>query len=221
MRWAARHGVPVVPRGAGTGLSGGASAVDGGIVLSLERMRAVEVDPFSQVAVVEPGALNAEVKAAAAEHGLWYPPDPSSYEICSIGGNVATNAGGLCCVKYGVTRDAVMGLEVVLADGRVTTKVSGTGGARTQALWLAGDRLFLCPEGRHGSCWLTMLEARGPALRLLGGEDFQHHDWRGAWPVANPFTTAYAQQQLIHPVVAGRLFVRGGDGLYCYDLRAP
>ena len=110
---------------------------------------------------------------------------------------------------------------VALADGRVTTKVSGTGGARTQALWLAGDRLFLCPEGRHGSCWLTMLEARGPALRLLGGEDFQHHDWRGAWPVANPFTTAYAQQQLIHPVVAGRLFVRGGDGLYCYDLRAP
>ena len=70
-----------------------------------------------QVAVVEPGALNAEVKAAAAEHGLWYPPDPSSYEICSIGGNVATNAGGLCCVKYGVTTDYVLGLDVVLADG--------------------------------------------------------------------------------------------------------
>ena len=101
----------------GSGLSGGSTAVDGGIVLSLERMDAVEIDTASQVAVVEPGAFNAEVKRAAAEHGLWYPPDPSSYEICSIGGNVATNAGGLCCVKYGVTTDYVLGLDVVLADG--------------------------------------------------------------------------------------------------------
>ena len=103
MRWAAEHRVPVVPRGAGTGLSGGSSAVDGGITISLDRMRAIEIDPACQVAIVEPGALNVEVKGAAAEHGLWYPPDPSSYEICSIGGNLATNAGGLCCVKYGVT----------------------------------------------------------------------------------------------------------------------
>ena len=117
VRWAAEHGVPVVPRGAGSGLSGGASAVDGGIVLSLERMRAIEIDVATRVAVVEPGAFNSEVKAAAAEHGLWYPPDPSSYEICSIGGNIATNAGGLCCVKYGVTTDYVLGLDVVLADG--------------------------------------------------------------------------------------------------------
>ncbi|RDZ48791.1 FAD-binding oxidoreductase, partial [Haloferax sp. Atlit-4N] len=121
VRWAARHGVPVVPRGAGSGLSGGASAVDGGIVLSLERMRAIEIDTSCQVAVVEPGAFNAEVKAASREHGLWYPPDPSSYEICSIGGNVATNAGGLCCVKYGVTTDYVLGLDVVLADGTLIT----------------------------------------------------------------------------------------------------
>ena len=82
MRWASAHGIPVVPRGAGSGLAGGASAVDGGIVLCLERMRAVEIDPDSRVAVVEPGAFNAEVKAAASEHGLWYPPDPSSFEIC-------------------------------------------------------------------------------------------------------------------------------------------
>ena len=75
------------------------------------------IDPVTRIAVVEPGALNVEVKRAAAEHGLWYPPDPSSYEICSIGGNVATNAGGLCCVKYGVTSDYVLGLTVVLADG--------------------------------------------------------------------------------------------------------
>lgn len=121
VRWAARHGVPVVPRGAGSGLSGGASAVDGGIVLSLERMRAIEIDADCQVAVVEPGAFNAEVKVASREHGLWYPPDPSSYEICSIGGNVATNAGGLCCVKYGVTTDYVLGLDVVLADGTLIT----------------------------------------------------------------------------------------------------
>ena len=117
VRWAGEHGVPVVPRGAGSGLSGGANAVDGCIVLSLERMRAVEIDPATRTAVVEAGALNVEVKQAAAEHGLWYPPDPSSFEICSIGGNVATNAGGLCCVKYGVTTDYVLGLDVVLADG--------------------------------------------------------------------------------------------------------
>ena len=121
VRWAARHRVGVVPRGAGTSLSGGSMAVDGCVVLSLERMRAVEVDPVTRVAVVEPGALNVEVKRAAQEHGLWYPPDPSSYEICSIGGNVATNAGGLCCVKYGVTTDYVLGMDVVLADGTLVT----------------------------------------------------------------------------------------------------
>src|SRR5699024_6581607 len=70
------------------------------------------------IAVVQPGAFNSEVKVAAAEHGLWYPPDPSSVEFCSIGGNIATNAGGLCCVKYVVTADYVLGMKVVLADGR-------------------------------------------------------------------------------------------------------
>jgi len=99
LRWASAHRVPVVPRGAGSGLSGGATAVNGGIVVSTEKMRAISVDPVTRTAVVQPGLLNAEVKKAVAEHGLWYPPDPSSYEICSIGGNVATNAGGLCCVS--------------------------------------------------------------------------------------------------------------------------
>jgi glycolate oxidase len=117
MRWAHRHRVAVVPRGAGSGLAGGSSALTGGITLSLDRMRAIEVDTASRVAIVEPGALNAEVKAAAQAEGLWYPPDPASFEICSIGGNIATNAGGLCCVKYGVTADYVLGLDVVLADG--------------------------------------------------------------------------------------------------------
>lgn len=81
IRWAAEHQIPVVPRGAGSGLSGGSSAVSGGIVLSLERMRSIEIDVAARVAVVEPGAFNADVKAAVAQHGLWYPPDPSSYEI--------------------------------------------------------------------------------------------------------------------------------------------
>ena len=90
VRFAARHRLPIVPRGAGTGLSGGSSAIDGCIVVSTERMRAVVVDPVTRTATVQPGALNAEVKAAAAAHGLWYPPDPSSFEICSIGGNLAT-----------------------------------------------------------------------------------------------------------------------------------
>ena len=134
-------------RGAGSGLSGGSSAVDGGIVVSLERMRAVEIDHACRVAVVEPGALNVEVKAAAAAEGLWYPPDPSSYEICSIGGNVATNAGGLCCVKYGVTTDYVLGLDVVLADGTLVT----LGGKRIKDVaGLSLLKLFVGSEGTLG-----------------------------------------------------------------------
>jgi glycolate oxidase len=120
VRWASQHRVPVVPRGGGTGLAGGAAAVDGCVILSLTRMNAIrELDPADEMAVAEAGVLNADLDRAAAAHGLMYPPDPSSYEISTIGGNLATNAGGLRCVKYGVTRDAVLGLEVVLADGRV------------------------------------------------------------------------------------------------------
>jgi glycolate oxidase len=147
VRWAAAHRVPVVARGAGSGLSGGSSAVDGGIVVSLERMRAVEIDSLCQVAVVEPGAFNKDVKIAAAAEGLWYPPDPSSFEICSIGGNVATNAGGLCCVKYGVTTDYVLGLDVVLADG---TLVSLGGKRIKDVAGLSLTKLFVGSEGTLG-----------------------------------------------------------------------
>ncbi|MFI6175203.1 FAD-binding oxidoreductase [Nonomuraea sp. NPDC051191] len=120
LRWATEHRVPVVPRGAGTGLAGAATAGDGTIVLSLARMTAIrELSPADEIAVVEPGVITADLDRAAREHGLMYAPDPSSYEISTIGGNLATNAGGLRCVKYGVTRDATLGLEVVLADGRV------------------------------------------------------------------------------------------------------
>jgi glycolate oxidase len=120
MRIASETRTPVVTRGAGSGLAGGANAVDGCIVLVTTRMdRVLEVDPLNQLARVQPGVLNADVKAAAAQHGLSYPPDPASYAFSTIGGNIATNAGGLCCVKYGVTGDYVLGLKAVLADGRV------------------------------------------------------------------------------------------------------
>lgn len=122
LTWATRHRVPVVPRGAGSGLAGGAAAVDGCLVLGLERMTAIrELVANDQYAIVEAGVINADLDAAAGEVGLMYAPDPSSHQISTIGGNVATNAGGLRCVKYGVTRDSVLGLEVVLADGRVIT----------------------------------------------------------------------------------------------------
>ena len=120
LRWASKHRVPVVPQGASTGLSGGANAIDGALMVSMVRMnRIVEIDEVDQVAIVEPGVINADLSRAGGAVGLFYPPDPSSWEMSTLGGNLATNAGGLCCVKYGVTADFVRGLEVVLADGEV------------------------------------------------------------------------------------------------------
>ncbi len=133
VRTCAELGTAIVPRGAGTGLSGGANAVDGCVVLDLARMNQVlEIDRDNLLCVVQPGAINNDVKAAVAEYGLWYPPDPASAPWSTIGGNVATNAGGLCCLKYGVTRDYVLGLRAVVGGpvaygdavrlGRRTTK---------------------------------------------------------------------------------------------------
>jgi glycolate oxidase len=144
LRWATRHRVPIVARGAGTGLSGGATAIDGCVVLSLAKMNAiVEVNADDQLAVVEPGVINSDLQIAAAEHGLMFAPDPASFEISTIGGNVATNAGGLRCVKYGVTREAVLGLEVVLADGRVLNTgrrtVKGVAGYDLTALFVGSE----------------------------------------------------------------------------------
>ncbi|SDG33506.1 FAD-binding oxidoreductase [Klenkia brasiliensis] len=114
------HRVPVIARGAGTGLSGGANATAGAVVVALEAMDAVlEVDELERFAVVQPGVVNDDLRARVAEHGLWYPPDPASSPWSTIGGNVATNAGGVCCVKYGVTRDYVMGLQVVTGTGEL------------------------------------------------------------------------------------------------------
>ena len=128
LAWADRHGVRVSVRGAGTGLAGGANAYDGGLIVSLERMnRILHLDVANRLAVVEPGVITADLDAAARAHGLFFPPDPASARTSSVGGNIATNAGGLRCVAHGVTTDAVAGLEVVLADGRVMQT-----GARTR-----------------------------------------------------------------------------------------
>jgi len=120
LTWASEHGIPVVPRGSGTGLSGGATATDGCLILSTARMTVIrEVSAEDQLAVVEAGVITADVDRAAREVGLIFFNDTWSFEIYTIGGNIATNAGGLRCVKYGVTGDSVLGLEVVLADGRI------------------------------------------------------------------------------------------------------
>ena len=171
----AELGVPVVPRGAGTGLSGGANAVDGCLVLDMSKMDSIiEIDTGDMLAVVQPGVVNNDLKAAVAEHGLWYPPDPASAPWSTIGGNVSTNAGGLCCLKYGVTRDYVLGLEAV---------VGGPGGAygtrlnlgRRTTKGVAGydlTGLFVGSEGTLGvvtEVTLRLRPARRDAPRTVVG----------------------------------------------------
>lgn len=167
VRLAAETGTAVIPRGAGSGLSGGSTAVDGAIMLSLDRMRAIRIDADTRMATVQPGAFNAEVKLAASAQGLWYPPDPSSFEFCSIGGNVATNAGGLCCVKYGVTTDYVLGMTVVLADGRAVR----LGGPRVKDVaGLSLTKLFVGSEGTLGvitEVILRLVPAQLPPTTLV------------------------------------------------------
>ncbi|WP_190013436.1 FAD-binding oxidoreductase [Streptomyces lucensis] len=165
MRTATELHVPVVPQGARTGLSGGANATDGCIVLSLTRMdRILEISTVDRIAVVEPGVVNAALSRAVEEHGLYYPPDPSSWETCTIGGNIGTASGGLCCVKYGVTAEYVLGLDVVLADGRLMST-----GRRT-AKGVAGydlTRLFVGSEGSLGIVVRAVLALRPKPPRQL------------------------------------------------------
>jgi glycolate oxidase len=140
--------VPIVPRGAGSGLSGAANAIDGCVVLALTKLNEiVEIDAGNRLAVVQPGVVNLDFRNAVEKHGLFYPPDPSSYDWCTLGGNLSTNAGGLCCVKYGVTTDSVLGLEVVLADGEILKT-----GRRTVKGVAGYDlaRLFVGSEGTLG-----------------------------------------------------------------------
>jgi glycolate oxidase len=149
VRLAAADRVPVVPRGAGTGLSGGAAGIAGGLTIAFTRMdRILEIDRANLVVVTQPGIINAELKKAVEAEGLFYAPDPASYEQCSIGGNLSTNAGGLCCVKYGQTRDSVLGLEVVLADGSVIR----TGGKNVKDV--AGYALTQLLVGSQGTLGL-------------------------------------------------------------------
>jgi len=168
MRHATAHRVPVVPRGAGSGLSGGSAGIEGALTIALTRMDSIlEIDRANLVAVVQPGVINAELKAAVAAEGLFYAPDPASYEFCSIGGNIGTNAGGLCCVKYGVTRDAVLSLEVVLSDGRIIR----TGGRNVKDV--AGyslTHLFVGSQGTLGivtEATLRLRPAPPPKQTLL------------------------------------------------------
>ncbi len=165
MRVATELRVPVVPQGARTGLSGAANASEGCIVLSLVKMdRILEINPVDRIAVVEPGVINATLSRAVNEHGLYYPPDPSSWEMCTIGGNIGTASGGLCCVKYGVTAEYVLGLDVVLADGRLMS----TGRRTTKGV--AGydlTRLFVGSEGSLGIVVRAVLALKPQPPRQL------------------------------------------------------
>jgi len=172
MRWAHETGTPVVPQGARSSLTGSSVAIEGGVVLNTEAMDAVTtVDPLEGIAVLGPGVLNLGLKEAAAEAGLFYPPDPASSAFCTIGGNVATNAGGLCCVKYGVTGDYVRALQVVLPGGEVMRT-----GHRT-AKGVAGldlTGLFVGSEGTLGvvtEVTARLLPAPDPSLTVLATFD--------------------------------------------------
>lgn len=172
MRHAHETRTPVVPQGARSSLTGASVALEGGIVLNVEALDTVsEVDPLEGLAVAGPGVINADLKKAVAEQGLFYPPDPASSAFCTIGGNVATNAGGLCCVKYGVTADYIRGLQVVLPGGEVIRT-----GHRT-AKGVAGlnlTGLFVGSEGTLGvvtEVVAKVVPAPDPALTVLGTFD--------------------------------------------------
>jgi glycolate oxidase len=165
VKLANQHRFPVVPRGAGTGRAGGSVPVRGGVVLVTTRMnRIVEIDPEDMVAVVEPGVVTGVLKRQVAEQGLYYPPDPGSADYCSIGGNVASGAGGAVALQYGVTRDYVLGLTVVLPTGEIIEA-----GARTMKSVVGYDltRLFLGSEGTLGMITRIILRlVPQPASRL-------------------------------------------------------
>jgi glycolate oxidase len=185
VRLCADFRVPIVPRGAGSGLAGGANASDGCLILCLERMdRIVEIVTDDLSAVVQPGVLNATLAKAVGEAGLFYAPDPSSFEISSIGGNLATNAGGLRCLKYGVTRESVLELEVVLADGSVLRcgkrSLKGVAGYDLVSLFVGSEgtlgviteaRLRLRPKPQDPGTLIASfatLEAAAEAVATIG-----------------------------------------------------
>lgn len=167
LEYAAAHRIPVVPQGARTATTGAAVAIEGGIVLNTEALDHVEIDPVERIAVVGPGVVNADLKSELTAYDLAYPPDPASAASSTIGGNIATNAGGLCCVKYGVTADYVRGLEVVLAGGEVMRTGRRTAKGVT-GYDLTG--LFVGSEGTLGvvtEAVLRLVPAPDPALTVL------------------------------------------------------
>ena len=225
LRFANARGIPVTPRGAGYGYVGGCVPVRGGIVLSVARMRTIKEIHFEDgVAVVEPGVITGELQAAARERGLFYPPDPASLKDCSIGGNIATNAGGPRCLKYGVTRNYILGLEVVLADGRILR----TGG-RTHKNKTGFDLIgpFVGSEGLLGvvtEATLRLLPLP-PARASLSAsfrtfrqaanavqEIFRAGFLPAALEIADAFTLRAAREHL------GRAIVPAGEGHVLIDL---
>ncbi len=147
VRLAAELGLTVVPRGAGTGLSGGATAQQDQVVISTEKLtNVIEVSPLDEVAVVEPGVINADLNNHLESFGLFYAPDPASFDISSIGGNIATNAGGLRCAKYGVTRESILSLDVVLPDGSLITvghrSIKGVTGLDLTSLFVGSEGIL-------------------------------------------------------------------------------
>ena len=215
MRIATQTRTPVVTRGAGTGLAGAANAGAGEIALSMLRMRDIlEINPEDQLAVVQPGILNAELNDVLATHGLWWAPDPASREIASVGGNIGAGAGGLLCAKYGVTREAVLGVDLVLADGRLMKlghrSVKGVTGLDLTALVVGS-------EGRLGVVVAATLKLR----RLVPGEVVTVASWFGsaadAARAASAVTAAGIQPSIME-LVDARSLVASHDLL---DLPAP
>ncbi|MGL1930462.1 MAG: FAD-binding protein [Desulfotalea sp.] len=148
MKLATEYKFPVVPRGAGTGKTGGSVAVHGGLVMPMTRMnKIIEIDHENHIAIAEPGVITIDLQTAAKKHGLAYPPDPASLKYCTLGGNVAECAGGPSTVKYGVTKDYIIGLEAVLPSGEIVTA-----GPRTEKGVTGYDltRLFIGSEGTLG-----------------------------------------------------------------------
>ncbi len=211
LRLASATGTPVVPRGAGTGLAGGAVGTAGAIVLDVSGMdRVLAIDADDETATVQPGVVTDRLADALEPHGLWWPPDPASRAISTVGGNIATNAGGLLCAKYGVTRESVLGLAVVLADGTLVRlgrrTVKGVTGYDLTALMIGSEgtlgvvveatlklrRRSSDPTTTFGATFATVREAaaaaaaitasglRPAALELLGAFLLVQTDGPGA-----------------------------------------
>ena len=209
VRLCGRWDVPIVPRGAGSGLSGGATGIEGALTIAFTGMdRIIEIDGPNLCVVTQPGVINARLKAAVAEQGLFYAPDPASYELCTIGGNLATNAGGLCCVKYGQTREAVLGLEVVMADGTVVR----TGGKNVKDV--AGyslTHLLVGSQGTLGIITEATLRLRPmppPRLTLLASFATLEAAGEGVAAIATAGITPVTLELM------DRIVIRAVDDLY-------